>query len=713
MNSTPDNSSTTPGAGAGAGAGAGGSVDVDRRRALGVTLFLFVLIAAFSIYLVNFWLTDARVDLTEQNLYSLTPGTEALLGRMQDEGIKPIEVSLFFSETTGKTLPKFIKEFLTYDQYIRSLLREYERGSDGRVQLDFIDPVPDSDEAQRAADLGLDGKLINQEGDLFYFGLSFETQTGSRQVLPFLWPAEQENVEYEISKALYGLLWPQKSKLGVLSSLEVLGSSSDPFMAQMLAAQGKQPAPKWVAIQLLEELYEVVPVDAAASEIPADLDLLVVIHPKDLPMKTLAAIDRHVVAGGNAMIFVDPYSLDDQAPQNPQQPWAALQYEPASDVGELFTAWGIGMVPNGFAADFDLAVRRPVQQFGPAESVIVDMQFTGDALEESVDLSSPIFRGSADLRMLLAGALETTSDGENESSEADSSTEVDSASENSELERLPLIVTTEAGTTLNIQPGFGGGGGLAYTDLNNPAKLRDNYTASGAVALAYLLRGQFPSAFPQGVEYPDREAERPPNLPPGVELPPPADAQMIRADPVAAEGRSPATVLVFADVDFIGDQIAFVRSPFGIVQAANDNHRVLLNSVDLLLGAEELMAIRSTKRLDRPFELFDDIEAQAEKDTLDREREIREDIETFQQQLRDKQTAITSRNASLFQKEVQDEVQDLNDRIAGANRELREIRKSRRQALERQESSVRFAVMGWMPIVMLMFGVWRFARRRT
>ncbi len=703
MNSTQSNSSTPQGQTDDI------SVDQNRKRALGVTLFLFAVVAAFSVYLINYWLSDARVDLTEQNLYSLTSGTEALLDRMQEEGTKPLDVTLFFSETTGKTLPKFIKEFLTYDQYMRSLLREYERGSGGRIRLDFIDPVPDSDEAQRAADLGLEGKLINQDGDLFYFGLSIETQTGSRQVLPFMWPAEQENVEYEVSKALYGLLWPQKSKLGVLSSLEVLGSASDPFMAQMLAAQGKQPSPKWVAIQLLEELYEVVPVDAAATEIPADLDLLVVIHPKELPKKTVAAIDRHVVAGGNAMIFVDPYALGDQAPQNPQQPWAALQYQPASDLGELFAAWGIERVPNGFAADFDLAVRRPVQQFGPAESVIVDMQFTGDALEESVDLSSPIFRGSADLRMLLAGALRTTAGaGADGADEADASQAGDS-----DLERLPLIVTTEAGATLNIQPGFGGAGGLAYTDLNNPAKLRDSYSASGAVTLAYSLSGQFPSAFPDGVEYPDREAERPPNLPPGVEMPPPADAQMIRAEAVPADQQSPATVMVFADVDFIGDQIAFVRSPFGIVQAANDNHRVLLNSVDLLLGAEELMAIRSTKRLDRPFELFDEIEAQAEKDTLDREREIREDIETFQQQLRDKQTAITSRNASLFQKEVQDEVADLNERIAGANRELREIRKSRRQALERQESGVRFAVMGWMPIVMLIAGVWRFTRRRS
>lgn len=698
----------------------GPSVEKQRRRALAVTLALFAVVAASSVYLVNYWLADARVDLTEQRLYSLTSGTHALLDRMQEEGTKPVDVSLFFSETTGKTLPKFIKEFLTYDQYLRSLLREYERGSEGRIRLQFLDPEPDSDEAQRAADLGLEGKMINQDGDLFYFGLTFETQTGSRQILPFLWPAEQKNVEYEISKALYGLLWPERSKLGVLSSLEVFGSADDPYMAQMLAAQGRQPSPKWVAMQLLEELYDVVPVAADAGEIPDDLDLLMVIHPKALPKKTTAAIDRFVVAGGNAMIFVDPYSLDDKAPQNPQQPWAALQYEPSSDLGSLFAAWGIERTQSGFAADFDLAVRRPVQQFGAAESVIVDLQFTGEALDKTVDLSSPIFRGSADLRMLLAGALvvkELASpdpDGNADGERTDNSDEAGSASPSSvnvtTLEKTPLIVTTDSGTVLTIQPGFGGGGGLAYTDLNNPAKIRDQYAPSGAVTLAYMLRGQFPAAYPEGVEYPDREAERPPNLPPGIELPPPPDAEMIRMDAVSEDDRGEATVIVFADVDFISDQIAFLRSPFGIVQAANDNHLVLLNAVDLLLGSDELMAIRSNKKLDRPFELFDRIEAEAEKETLERERQIREDIATFQTQLRDKQTEITSRNASLFQKQVQDEVAGLNERIAGANRELREIRKSRRKSLERQESGVRFAVMGWMPLLVLLAGIYRFTR---
>ena len=147
------------------------------------------------------------------------------------------------------------------------------------------------------------------------------------------------------------------------------------------------------------------------------------------------------------------------------------------------------------------------------------------------------------------------------------------------------------------------------------------------------------------------------------------------------------------------------------MQAANDNHRVLLNSVDYLLGAEELMAVRSKRPLRRPFLLFDEIEAEAELETLERERQIRADIETFQQELRDKQTAISARNASLFEKRVQDEVEAVNEKILAANQELREIRRDRRATLEAQETFVRFAVIGLMPLLVLALGIWRAVER--
>ena len=139
---------------------------------------------------------------------------------------------------------------------------------------------------------------------------------------------------------------------------------------------------------------------------------------------------------------------------------------------------------------------------------------------------------------------------------------------------------------------------------------------------------------------------------------------------------------------------------------------MLLNSIDHLLGSRDLMSVRTARRLDRPFTRFDEIEADAEKETLDRERQIREEIEGFQSELQSKQGEITERNASLFQKRLQDEVDALNERISEGSVELRDIRVGRRAALESEENQVRFAVLGWMPTLVLILGLVLYYRRR-
>ena len=658
-----------------------------------LTILLVGAVTILSTHVMHRALEGWRLDLTADSLYSLSDGTIAILDKLEDEGVRPIEIKLYFSETSGRTLPRFIKDFITYERYLRNLLREYERAARGKIRLEFIDPVTDSDDAQNAIQDGVESRPINQHGDLFFFGLTLETQTGSKDTIPFLWPNEQAAIEYEISKRIHSLLWPSGKRIGVISSLEVLGTAENPYMAQMLAAQGRAPSEKWISMQLLEESYEVAQIDLDQDEIsPDDYDVVVVIHPKRLSGKILWALDEWIVRGGSTVVFLDPYTLSDAAPQNPQQPWATMQYEPASNLEVLLAAWGLQSPGQTFAADLDLAVRRPVVRGGPSESVIIDLQYGSQHL--GVELSDhPILQGLASLRLFLAGTLEK-----------DDSTELD---------YLPLITTTAAGSTLEIEPGFGGQDGLFYTDLNDAAKMRDAFTpGSEPVVLAYLISGRIPSAYPDGAEFPSTAPQQPPGLPPGIELPPPEGTEMITKDPVPEEERRDTTVLVFADVDLISDQLAFQRNILGLTTAANDNYKILLNSIDHLLGAEELMRLRSTKTLSRPFLLFDEIEADAEKETLEREREIRAEIETFQTELRSKQNEITQRNAALFQKKLQEEVDRLNERIQEGNGELRDIRLGRRAALELEENKVRFAVLGWMPSLLLIVGLLLYVRRR-
>lgn len=658
------------------------------------SLVLIAAVVVFGIHVVATQFENARVDLTADNLYSLSDGSEEILEKMRSEGVKPVDVKLYFSETAGKTLPRFIKDFITYERYLRTLLKEYEVAAEGKLRVSFIDPVPDSDEAQDAQDFGLEGKAINQHGDLFFFGLVLETQTGSKDVIEFLWPNQQETVEYEISKKLHNLIWPQSRRIGVLSSLEVLGADDNPYMAQILAAQGKTPGKTWIAMELLKESYEVTNLDSDIVEIPRDqYDLVVVVHPKNLSTRALWALDEWVVRGGNTLIFVDPYAIEDQAPQNPQNPMQAYQYEPSSDLARLFNAWGIERKAGQVAADFDLGLKRPVSQFGAAEKVVVDLAITPEWIEETLDAGHPVVRGLQDLRFFTAGVLE-------QAAEVPEGVEI-----------LPLVTTTAKGNGLAVRAGFPSGNELTFLDMGNPAKMADQLQeGTEPVALAYVLNGKLPSAFPNGADLPAETPAPPPGLPPGMNMPEPEGGERIEKAAVAEDERQASTVMVFADVDFISDQLAFQNSIFGAM-AVNDNHKILLNAVDYLFGSEELMKVRSKQTLRRPFHLFDEIEAQADADSLERERELRAEIAQFEEELRGK-TSNTG-NVALLQKQLQDEVDQLNDRMKDANKELREIRKEKRKALESEESRVRFAAMGLMPMLVLIVGLSLFVRRRN
>jgi len=325
------------------------------------TLVLVALIAVFGIHVATRATESLRADFTADNLYSLTDGTDAILARLQQEGVKPLELKLYFSETVGKSLPKFIKDFITYEKYVRALLQEYEVASKGKIKVTFYDPIPDTDEAQDAEDFGLDGKPINQHGDLFFFGLVFQTQTGSRDVIDFLWPNQQETIEYEISKRIQSLIWPTRQRIGVMSSLEVFSDASNPYMAQILRAQGKNPGESWIAMKLLEETYQVSKIDADTDHIsPDEYDLVIVVHPKDFNQRAMWALDEWVTRGGNTLIFLDPYSLDDRPPQNPQQPWATYQYKPSSNLAPLLASWGLERKEDQVVADFELACALPI-----------------------------------------------------------------------------------------------------------------------------------------------------------------------------------------------------------------------------------------------------------------------------------------------------------------------------------------------------------------
>src|SRR4029077_7477196 len=87
-------------------------------------------------------LRSARVDFTEQHLYSLSQGTRALLADLKE----PVRFRMFMSSELTKQAP----QLAAFAARVRALLDAYVAASNGHIILEVIDPRPFSEDEDRA-----------------------------------------------------------------------------------------------------------------------------------------------------------------------------------------------------------------------------------------------------------------------------------------------------------------------------------------------------------------------------------------------------------------------------------------------------------------------------------------------------------------------------------------------------------------------------------
>ncbi|MDX1378588.1 MAG: GldG family protein, partial [Anaerolineales bacterium] len=297
--------------------------------ALGVVLLLALNMASSTL------LAGARLDLTENKLYTLSQGTRNIIGSLQE----PVNLRLFLSRKQAIRLPGIS----SYAQRVEELLRQYERDSNEKIRLSVIDPEPFSEEEDRAVAYGLRGVSMDDGEGVLYFGLVGTSSTDDQEVIPFFSPTREELLEHDITKLVYQLADPKKRVIGLLSTLPI---DSGP----LVPGQGGN---SWVVVDQLRQLFEVRSLETDIRSIPDDVDVLMIVHPRALGDQTLYAIDQFILSGGRAVVYVDP---------NPESERSAGGMlggaEPgASDLSTLFDQWGIELVKDKIAADIRFAER--------------------------------------------------------------------------------------------------------------------------------------------------------------------------------------------------------------------------------------------------------------------------------------------------------------------------------------------------------------------
>src|SRR6056297_2073898 len=352
--------------------------------ALAVLAVLFIVLTMLSSIVFKGW----RLDLTENNLYTLSEGTVNISESLDQK----IRLRLYFSDSASEDLP----QIRSYAERVWELMQELAAQSGGMIELARIDPEPFSEAEDDAARYGLEAVPLNQAGDVLYLGVVGTNAVDGLEVLPFLSPNRESLLEYDLARMVATLATPDLPRVGLITGLQLSGGFD---------MQTGQRTPSWAVFDQWSELFDLTTIDATSesgsAQLPSDLDALVVVHPKNLSEDLMLAIDQFVLDGGRLLAFVDPYAEADPG-ENPNDPASRFMAERASTLAPLFEAWGIEMDTEQFVADLGRALQVTVQQGQPPVRHPAILGLTGADLSDR-----DIVTGNLNtVNVASAGALE-------------------------------------------------------------------------------------------------------------------------------------------------------------------------------------------------------------------------------------------------------------------------------------------------------------------
>ncbi|MBT3791994.1 MAG: ABC transporter [Rhodospirillales bacterium] len=656
------------------------------RRSLavwGVCLSIILFIAVNVLTHAGF--IGARIDLTQDKLFTLSAGTHKVLSQIDE----PVTLRFYFSTVLGKELPGLGK----YAGRVRDMMHEYAANSRGKVRITEIDPGSFSDAEDEAVAFGLQGLPLDRTGEKVYFGLAGTNATAEEEIIPFFTPSREAYLEYDLTKVVYRLANPKRKTIGLISWLPVRG-----FPGSMMARMSSMGRP-WQLTGQLDQLFQVQDIPITTGEIPKNIDILFVLHPAGITKKTTYAIDQFMMRGGRALIFVDPLSEIAS-----RIPGPGGKFVPgASDLAPIFKSWGLSYDKTMAATDMLSAQRvnggsasSPVAVQYPAWLQLRKTNLVqGDLITTEID----------NMVMATPGALSLKAD--------------------SKLSLTPLITTSEQSMMLKAEDLKG------RPDFQSIVK---NFKPSGKrLVLAARLTGPAKTAFPKGPPpasaYIDTGEKKPQ---PGMfkkKALKKDDPRVIKkaalmraalAKAHLSEAKQPIHAVVVADSDMLRDEFwVRVQNLFGRTSTipVSDNMNLVTNALDNLTGSDELIGLRSRGVSRRPFDLVDDLTRKAELRLRAKERELQSKREEAEKKLRELQSPTRNKDdrAILSPKQIK-EINKFKGKLLGVRKQLRDVQLGLRKDIDELKSELWFFNIALIPLMValaaIVLGLARTRRRR-
>ena len=601
-------------------------------------IFLMVIINTLS----NQIFRGLRLDLTDEKLYSLCDGSKNIVKNLKDN----ITIKYYFSSTDTQEFPSIN----VYGNNVLDILRSYERLSDN-LKLEIYDPRPDSEESEWAEKYGIQGVQIST-GDSIYFGMIILNEMGDEEVLPFLDPKREEFLEYDISKAISSVSTRKKPVVGLYSSLPLKGNESPQMPGQ--APDGNQP---WYFTNDLDQMFDVERL-GDLSNIPEKINLLILIHPKELSNEMQFALDQYLLSGKSALIFIDPFCEADTPPNNPQNPMMAMSFKRSSSLPETLIKSGINLDITKVVLD---AKRATKVQTAPGQ--LTDYYPWLSLTAQDINNSSVITGQLENLLMATPGFFNIDKE------------------KSKDLQIIPLINSSSTA-------GKGDSGMLLFGGA--PERISKSYIAgSEKLPLAIRVTGNIHSAF-----------ENKPTLKEG-----------------ATESKSsfllksikPLNVILVADVDCISNRFSLnVANFFGnlLISPINDNMNFFFNAVESLSGETNLISIRSRGKFSRPFSKVTEIEERAQAKWKNVETELVNKVDEANKKINSLMGGENEPKA-LADNAILQEVKKFRDEKKKTQKKLRDVRKNLRQEKEALGTGCFLTNTFLVPIMILLYGIYQ------
>ncbi len=611
------------------------------QKATSITLMgLLVLAVLFLVVNMasNALFTSVRADLTENKLFTLTQGTLNIIAKVEE----PITLYLFYSDKASEGVP----QLRTYATRVKELLQEYAQLSNGNIVLNIVDPVPYSEEEDQAAGFGLQGVPIGSTGEKVYFGLAASNAVGVNEIIGFFQPQREQFLEHDITKLIYTLTSPKKTVVGVLSRLPMFGGFD---------IETTQMTKEWAIIAQMRQLFEVKLLDIATQQIEDDVDILMVVHPKELGESTVYAIDQFVMKGGKALFFVDPHSEVD-TPVRQQSSPLEVEGGRSSNLRQLFDTWGIEYDPTSVVLDRKYALtvggahQGQSRHYGLLAITREDLA-TEDVISSELELIS----------VGIAGHIK--------------------AKDGADIQLTPIVSSSDDAMLVDA---------VRFRFLPDLSQLSNNYKPTG-VHYTFMgrVQGKLKSAFPNGRPAVDEEGEdfKAPHL---------------------ASTTEDANLFVVADTDLLSDRMwVQVQEFFGqqVFNSWANNGDLTINAVDNLKGSSDLISIRGRVTLSRPFVRVNQLRLAADQKFRSTEESLQAKLTETEQKLVALQKQRDDSNALMLSPEQEAEIDKFQQEKFNVRKDLRQVRHNLDLEIEKLGTKLKFINIGLVPIIISIFAL--------